>query len=147
MGLKEKAVGVGGCASGGLSILGGANVCHSMCMSIATLLSTIGITISGMPLMFLQKVAIPFWIAAVIILLAMLAFHQRMQFSKKAMLANIGLIIAGTPFRALSAFQMYFWIVGGALVVGSIAWALCGQKAKHNIYKSTASARKRGNGR
>jgi hypothetical protein len=97
-------------------------------MSIATLLSVIGITVAGMPLMFLQKVAIPFWILAVIILVAMLAVHQRMRFSKKVMLANAGLIIAGTPFQALSAFQTSFWIVGGVLVAGSIAWAIMDRK-------------------
>lgn len=136
MGMKEKVCGACGTASGGLSILGGAQVCHSACMGLASLLSIVGITISGMPLVFLQKVAVPFWILAAIILLAMLAVHKRMGFSKKVMLANAGLIIAGTPFQAVSAFQNYLWFIGGALVVGSITWAL-----RDRVWKSKRRTR------
>lgn len=138
MGLKEKVLGVGSGASGGLSILGGSNVCHAACMSIATLLSAVGITISGMPLLFLQKVAIPFWIAAVVILVAMIVLwkYNGTPFSPKTMLANSGFVIAGTPFQALSSFQKYFWVIGGAIVAMSICWAIMDrkkrQKRSHN---------------
>jgi len=79
---------------------------------------------------------VPFWILAAIILLAMLAVHKRMGFSKKVMLANAGLIIAGTPFQAVSAFQNYLWFIGGALVVGSITWAL-----RDRVWKSKRRTR------
>lgn len=134
MGFKEKILGIGSGTSGGLSILGGSNVCHAACMSIATLLSAVGITISGMPLLFLQKVAIPFWIAAVVMLVAMIVLwkHKGMPFSPKTMLANSGFIIAGTPFKALNQFQTYFWIIGGIIVAMSICWAVMDRKKQRS---------------
>ncbi len=130
MGYKEKILGIGSGTSGGLSILGGSNVCHAACMSIATLLSAVGITISGMPLLFLQKVAIPFWIAAVVMLLVMIVLwkHKGLPFSPKTMLANSGFIIAGTPFQAFRSFQVYFWFIGGFIVIASICWAIMDRK-------------------
>ena len=124
--MKEKLLNCCSSASGGLSVLGGYNVCHGLCMGVATLLSVIGITVSGMPLLFLTRIAVPFWIVAVLMLGSMFVLwkYKGMNFSRKVMLANTGLIIAGTPFLAVNAFQMYFWFIGGILVIGSIIWAM-----------------------
>lgn len=132
MGVKEKLLGFGSSASGGLSILGGYNVCHNVCLGAIAVLSALGIAVAGMPLMFLQKIALPFWIAAAALLLAMLALSKisTLRFSPKILLANTGFIIAGTPFRSLDAFQPLFWALGGTLVAGSIAWAVRGRKKR-----------------
>ena len=60
--ITEKAATLSSSFSGALSFLGGYQVCHNVCLGIIALLSLIGITIVGMPLLFLTKVAIPFWI-------------------------------------------------------------------------------------
>ena len=122
---KERVIGKTGSAvsslSGVLSFLGGYQVCHSICLAIVSILSLIGITIVGMPLLFLQKVAVPFWIAAVVLLGITLFFYFRKKcISRNLILFNLGIIIAGIPFQSLQAFNIYFWIVGGVLVLKSI---------------------------
>lgn len=124
--LKEKIVGTTGVLSSFASVLGSYQLCHSLCLSAITLLGLIGITVTGMPLFFLTKVAIPFWIAGFLLLILMLILGRFniLHFSQKLMLANIGLLIAGIPFEQLAQFQKIFWILGAAIVVASIAWAL-----------------------
>ena len=62
--VKEKGTGVLGIFSGIASFLGSYQVCHSACLALISLLSLVGITVAGMPLLFLTQVAIPFWITA-----------------------------------------------------------------------------------
>ncbi len=129
--LKEKIVGTTGVISSFASVLGSYQLCHSLCLSAITLLGLIGITVTGMPLLFLTKVAIPFWIAGFLLLVLMLLLAQFniLHFSKKLMLANIGLLIAGIPFERLAQFQKFFWITGATIVVVSIAWAFSGKNS------------------
>lgn len=126
MALKDKLVSVAGTATATTSILGGYQICHSVCMGIIALLSIIGITVVGMPLMFLTKVAVPFWIAGISFLsgMAVLTYAKKLHFSQNLMLANAGLLIAGTPFQTVQQFQTLLWFIGGALVVTSIILAL-----------------------
>lgn len=126
MHIKEKIMQAGGAISATTSVLGSYQLCHSLCLSAITLLSIIGITVTGMPLLFLTKVAVPFWIAGAILMIIMLSLWQAklMHFSPKLMLANSGLLIAGIPFNSLAQFQKLFWILGGLIFVYSIAWAL-----------------------
>lgn len=126
MALKDKLVGVAGTASATTSILGGYQVCHTVCMSVIALLSMIGITVVGMPLMFLTKLAVPFWTLGIIFLsgMALLTYTKKMRFSQNILLANAGLLLAGTPFQALQSFQTLFWLIGGAFVVTSIILTL-----------------------
>ncbi len=119
--IKEKVIGGAGAASAATSALGGYQVCHGVCMAAIGALGLIGITVSGMPLFFLTKVAVPFWIVAV----AMLAALGYMHFRKKCvpgklMIANLGLIIAGTPFPPFSQHPAVMWGIGGALVAVAI---------------------------
>ena len=121
--LKEKLVGVTGSFSGVTSFLGSYQVCHNLCMSLVALLGLIGITVAGMPLLFLTTVAVPFWIAAVVLFLITLIFYfTKKCISHKQIIFNSGLIIAGVPFQSLQRFNLYFWIVGGALVLISAVW-------------------------
>ena len=123
-GIKEKVLGAAGSISGGLSFLGGYQVCHNVCMGLISLLTLLGFTVAGMPLLFLTKVAVPFWTVAVMLLSTMmlLKYVKKMNISEKALLLNSGLIIAGTPFQQVQQFNYIFWIVGGVLVVFSIGW-------------------------
>lgn len=121
MAVKEKLVGSVGAASGITSALGGYQVCHQLCMTVIALLGVLGITVAGMPLMFLTKVAIPFWIAAVAMLGVLGYFHIKMKcVSGKLLVFNSGLIIAGVPFAPLNQYPAVLWSIGGTLVIVAI---------------------------
>ncbi len=122
MSKKENLVGVAGSLSGITSLFGSWQVCHNLCLGLIAVLSFIGITIAGMPLMFLQKLALPFWIAALsLLLVTLLIYFKKRCISQKLILFNSGLIIIGTPFQSLQKLSPLFWIVGGALVLLSFA--------------------------
>lgn len=119
--IKEKIIGASGGVTGSLSVLGSYQICHNLCMGLISVLTVLGFTVAGMPLLFLTKVAIPFWIAAVSLLMVMLALNYKkiIHLSNKMLLFNSGLIIAGIPFQQ---FNYLFWIAGGILIIFSIGW-------------------------
>ncbi len=118
--LKSEFLNKSGSFSGALSFLGSYQVCHNLCIGIISLLTAIGITIVGMPLLFLTKIALPFWIAAVSLLLiiSLLTIKKIIHISKNSLMFNSGLIIAGTPF--LQNYNKIIWPIGGILVLMSI---------------------------
>ena len=119
--IKAKAASISSSVSGVMGFLGGYQVCHNICLGIIALLSVIGITLVGMPLLFLTKVAIPFWIAAFFLLMVSLVFYIKSKcISKNLLLFNGGIIIAAAPFNSLKNFMIFFWIIGGTLVLISI---------------------------
>ena len=120
--IKDKVLAGTGSVSGALSFLGGYQVCHNACLALISLLTILGFTVAGMPLLFLTKVAVPFWVAAIslLILILILKYKKLMNISDKTILLNSGLIIAGIPFQQLQQFNYIFWIVGGVLVILSI---------------------------
>ena len=124
MSVKEKLLGISGGVSGSLSFLGGYQVCHNACLALVAFLTFLGFTVAGMPLLFLTKVAVPFWIAAVSLLIIMLALNYKkiIHLSNKMLLFNSGLIIAGIPFQQFQSFNYIFWVIGGILVVSSTGW-------------------------
>ena len=65
--VKEKFVGIAGSVSGVTSFLGSWQVCHNLCLGLIAFLGILGITIVGMPLIFLTKIAIHFWIVAIVL--------------------------------------------------------------------------------
>lgn len=115
---KEKFLGVFSGISGSLSFLGGWQICHNVCLGIIAALSLIGITIVGMPLLFLTKYAVYFWSIAVALLIPTLImyWYNRKCMSKNIVLVNIGIIIAAIPFASLQPYQLVFWFIGGILV-------------------------------
>lgn len=114
--LKEKVLGASGSVSGAASILGSWQVCHNICLGIIAVLAVLGITVTGMPLLFLTKIAIHLWIlAATLLLITVILYYTKKCFSRNVLLLNYGLVIAGIPFSALAKFQSFFWIMGGAL--------------------------------
>lgn len=119
---KEKFLGLFSSLSGGLSFLGGWQICHNLCLGIVAALSLIGITIVGMPLLFLTKYAIYFWSVAVLLLIPTLIMYwkNRKYMSKNLILANIGIIVAAIPFASLKNYQILFWVAGGSLIFASV---------------------------
>ena len=119
--LKEKAIGATGSVSGAASILGSWQVCHSICLGIIAVLGIIGITVVGMPLLFLTKVAVPLWSIAVLLLLAtIMIYRSRKCISKNLIILNSGLIIAGIPFQPLQKFSILFWTIGGFIAAAGV---------------------------
>jgi hypothetical protein len=86
-------------------------------MGLISLLSVLGITVIGMPLIFLTKIALPFWIAAIALLLIMLILKLTIMkgLSTNMIIFNTGLIIAGIPFKTLQLYKNYFFIIGGII--------------------------------
>src|SRR3989338_9568996 len=121
--MKEKIIEATGSVSGIASILGSWQVCHNICLGIIALLSIIGITVVGMPLLFLTKIAVPIWTVAVILLLVTIVIYMNKKcISKNLIILNSGLIIAGTPFQPLQKFSILFWTVGGILVLTGVSF-------------------------
>ena len=113
--IKEKIISATGSVSGAASVLGSWQVCHNVCLGIIALLSLVGITIVGMPLLFLTKVAVPFWIAAFILLFITLGFYFKKRcISKQMILFNTGLVVIGIPF--FQSFTKVFWGTGLAFI-------------------------------
>ncbi|MBL7055990.1 hypothetical protein ISS07_03715 [Candidatus Woesearchaeota archaeon] len=113
---EGKIAGAVGGVSGAASILGSWQICHNLCLGLIAFLGVIGITLTGMPLLFFTKIVIPVWIIAVILLGVVFWFYFKKNcISKNLVMFNSGLIIAGTPFQNLQNFQIFFWVIGGTL--------------------------------
>jgi len=121
---KQKILGASGSLTGSISFLGSYQVCHNACTALVAFLTILGFTVAGMPLLFLTKVAIPFWTVAISLLTItiILKYKKRMHLSGKLILFNSGLIIAGVPFQQVQKFNYVFWIAGGILFVFSTGW-------------------------
>ena len=119
--IKEKTSTITSSILGIMGFLGGYQVCHNICLGLITLLSVIGITVIGMPLLFLTKVAVPFWTAAVaLFLLTLVLCVKKKCVSQNVLLFNAGIIIAGFPFSFAQKELPLLWIVGGTLVLVSL---------------------------
>ena len=120
--IREKSVGVIGSVSGTASILGSWQICHSLCMGLIALLGLVGITVTGMPFLFLTTIAVPLWIIAVILLgITALLYIKKKCISKNLIILNSGIILAGTPFNQIDNYRAVFWIIGGAIALSGIA--------------------------
>ena len=118
---KEKLIGATGSASGAASILGSWQICHNICLGLIALLGILGITVTGMPLLFLTQIAVPIWLVAVGLLLVTAYLYIRKRcISNRLLLFNSGLILAGVPFQPLQRFSLFFWIAGGAIAAAGI---------------------------
>lgn len=119
--IREKTASIFSSISGAMGFLGGYQVCHNVCLGIIALLSIIGITIVGMPLLFLTQVAVPFWIAAAVLFIITLIFYLKKRcISNHLLLFNAGIIIAGVPFNSITEYLPFFWIIGGTIVLISV---------------------------
>ena len=119
--IKEKLVGATGSISGAASILGSWQICHNICLGLIALLSLVGITVVGMPLLFFTKIAVPMWLAATGLLIVTIAIYLKKPcISKNLIIVNSGIIIAGVPFQPFQQYSLFLWIIGGAVVVTGI---------------------------
>jgi len=123
--IKEKTIAkIGsriGSISGITSIMGSWQVCHNICLAAVMLLGIIGITVNGMPLLFLTKLALPLWsLALSLLIITVILYAKKKCISKNMIVFNSGLIIAGIPFQSLQKYSVVFWIIGGTLVLTAI---------------------------
>ncbi len=130
--IKEKLISSTSSISGLSGIFSSYNACHSVCTLAISLLSVVGITVAGMPLLFLQKVALPIWIFAVVLFAAtlLLYYKNRHCMSKNMLIANFGLLTIGTPFVQDTGFKPYFWVVGGAIAAVAIVMSVKNKLSK-----------------
>jgi hypothetical protein len=136
--IKERIVGITGSASGATSVLGSWQICHNVCLGIVAFLGVIGITVTGMPLMFLTKVAVPFWITAFVLLLVTIGLYVKKKcISKNLIMFNSGLIVAGIPFQPLQDFRILFWSLGGVLAIAAIGLFVKGKIRKKQNERKT----------
>lgn len=144
---QSRKIGILGSISGATSILGSWQVCHSVCLGIITLLSIVGITVSGMPLLFLTKVALPVWLIAVALLAVTVYLYVRLKcISRNLLLFNTGLLVIGMPFEAVQAYAAFLWTIGGAISASALLlfvrerwekwrrWGLFMEKTDYFIY-------------
>ncbi len=118
---ETKAAGILSSVSGFASFLGGWQVCHNVCLWLIALLSIIGITVSGMPLFFLTKIAVPLWSLAVVLFIVTFYFYYVRKFiSRNLIMLNAGFIIAGVPFKIIQDYSIWLWIIGGIFVLLAI---------------------------
>lgn len=119
MKFQERVLGASGSISGVASVLGSWQLCHSLCLAAIAALSVIGITITGMPFLFLTEIAVWVWLVALVLLAGTaLLYWKKRCISRSLLIVNTGLIVAGIPFaRNLS---VAYWVVGGSIV----AWGI-----------------------
>jgi hypothetical protein len=129
--LTEKVAGAGSSTSGVLSFLGGYTICHNICLGLIAGLSLVGISVTGMPLEFLQPYAIPLWSLAVVLLgVSAFLYFRKKCISQHLLVANTGLLIAATPFPELAFLQWVFWIFGFGLLAVAVYNYLVEKKKK-----------------
>jgi len=97
-------------------------VCHSICLGIVALLSLIGITLTGLPLLFLQKLALPLWIIALVLFAVSIILYIKHKdcMPKNLLIFNFGAIIVGIPFENLAFLRTYFFIIGFSIIIFSL---------------------------
>ena len=117
---KEKKFVVASGVSGSLSFLGGWQICHNLCLAVVAILSLIGISVVGMPLLFLTQYAVYFWSAAAAFLVPTLYmyFKHPKCMSKNLIIFNIGILIFSVPF--IQELNLIFWAAGGAIILFSV---------------------------
>ena|SRR3989344_3798537 len=116
--IKEKVLEGFGSFSGITSLFGSWQICHSICLGLVALLSVIGISVTGLPLFFLNKYAILLWgIAFGLLIITIAVYFIKKCISKKLILFNTGLIIIGIPFQVLQPYTKFFWLIGGILIM------------------------------
>lgn len=133
--IKSRFLPAGSTVSGAMGALGSVhNVCHSVCVAIVSLLSLVGISLSILPLMFLQTYQAYFWFAAFVFTLLALRFYvlqpQRPAHNRNWLLLNSGFLLFGLPFRQLADYMDFFRFVGISLVLIGLLLFMFGKKIK-----------------
>jgi len=97
-------------------------VCHSICLAVISVLSLVGITLTVLPLVFLQKIALPLWTFAVALFgVGLLLYIKNGEcMSKNLLIFNFGAILIGIPFEGLLSVKKYFLILGFIIILFSL---------------------------
>ncbi len=108
--------------SGVSGVFSSYQVCHSICLGVIAVLSLIGISLTGMPLLFLQKLALPLWTVGLALFGIALLLYMRHKdcMPKNLLIFNSGAIITGIPFDSLASFRKYFLVIGFGIIALSI---------------------------
>lgn len=119
---KEKYVSYVSSLSGASGIFSSYQVCHSICLGVIALLSVIGITLTGLPFLFLQRLALPLWTIALALFAISLFFYIKHKHHtlKNLLIFNFGAIIVGIPFENLAFLRTYFLVMGFSIIVFSL---------------------------
>mgnify|MGYP001614207108 CR=1 FL=1 len=119
---KEKYVSYFSSLSGASGIFSSYQVCHSICLGTIALLSLIGITLTGLPFLFLQALALPLWTIALILFVISLILYikHKHQNMKNLLVFNFGAIIVGIPFENLVFLRTYFLVIGFSIIIFSL---------------------------
>lgn len=120
--LRTRLLGSGGTTSGVLGGIGSVhNVCHSLCVTVVSILAIFGITTSILPLMFLQTYQIYFWAGALVFTAASFYFYaqqnKKLTRDRNLLFINSGLLIFGLPFSQLADYMDFFRFIGISLAV------------------------------
>ena len=107
-----------GSASGGGAIASLHNICHVLCVGLASSLALFGIIISDTALMFLQSYNVYFWLMGLFFLLISIALMTMNKLvSIKLMIFNTGLLIASIPFAQDVALLATGSAISAAVVI------------------------------
>lgn len=107
--------------TGASGVFSSYQVCHSICLGVIALLSLIGITLIGFPLLFLQKWALPLWGAALLLFgISIILYLKYKHISKNLLIFNFGAIIIGIPFEKLAFLRNYFLAIGFSIIIFSL---------------------------
>jgi hypothetical protein len=129
---KEKYINYFSSFTGASGIFSSYQVCHSICLGIIALLSLIGITLVGFPLLFLQKWALPLWtIALVLFSISIILYLRHKHTSRNLLTFNLGAIIVGIPFKSLVFLRAYFLIIGFSIIIFSLYLIIKGRFSKN----------------
>ena len=118
---KEKYVSYFSSLSGSSGVFSSYQVCHSICLGVIALLSLIGITLVGLPFLFLQKWALPLWTIALLLFGISIILHiKHKHMSRNLLIFNLGAIIVGIPFEYLAFLKAYFFAIGFSIIIFSL---------------------------
>src|SRR3989344_135518 len=116
---QNRVFGFLGSASGGGAIASAHNVCHSVCVGLASLLAMFGIIISDTALMFLQDYNAYFWLMGMFFLLvSVFLLIKEKPVSVNMMIFNTGLLIASNPlWQSLATTVAGIALSGGIMAI------------------------------
>jgi len=133
---KEKYLNYFSSFSGFSGVFSSYQVCHSICLGVIALLSLIGITLTGLPFLFLQKLALPLWtIALALFAISLFIYIKHKHHAIKNLLTfNFGAIIVGVPFENLSFLRNYFLVIGFSIITFSL-YLIIKKRFENKLYK------------
>lgn len=114
-------------------------LCLSLCMSIVSFFALFGITLTILPLMFLQTYQLYFWLTAFVFTAASFYFYKKQKrhltIDRDLLVINAGLLLFGLPFQQLTDYRDFFRFIGVSLILGGLFFFFFARKWKL-VYRS-----------